>query len=135
MFIGRAQEKTALFRTEKRHNTEGRSYPWIVKSSGLVNQFYFYCVDADFGPFFIKFCSYFPHNAKLQRQPLGTAASYESGDRVHRTGQWLRYGRRSGRAAGDLRAAGPRDRCTATQMAGDLAASVHRSRPGRRLPL
>ena len=30
-----------------------------------VNHFYFYCVDADFGPFFLKFCSYFPYNAKL----------------------------------------------------------------------
>jgi hypothetical protein len=65
VFIGRAQEKTALFRTEKRHNAEGRPYPWIVKSSGVVNHFYFYCVDADFGPFFLKFCSYFPYNAKL----------------------------------------------------------------------
>jgi hypothetical protein len=24
-----------------------------------------YCVDEDFGPFFLKFCSYFPYNAKL----------------------------------------------------------------------
>ena len=31
----------------------------------MVNHFYFYCVDEDFGPFFIKFCSYFPYNAKL----------------------------------------------------------------------
>jgi hypothetical protein len=30
-----------------------------------VNQFYFYAVDADFGPFFLKFSSYFPYNAKL----------------------------------------------------------------------
>ena len=65
VFIGRAQEKTNLFRTEKRHNAEGRPYPWIVPASGVVNQFYFYCVDADFGPFFLKFCSYFPYNAKL----------------------------------------------------------------------
>jgi hypothetical protein len=43
----------------------GKTYPWIVKTTGLVNQFYFYCVDADFGPFFLKFCSYFPYNAKL----------------------------------------------------------------------
>ena len=42
-----------------------RRYPWIVKTTGLVNHFYFYCVDADFGPFFLKFCSYFPYNAKL----------------------------------------------------------------------
>ena len=65
VFIGRAQEKTALFRTEKRHDANGHSYPWIVKTTGLVNHFYFYCVDCDFGPFFLKFCSYFPYNAKL----------------------------------------------------------------------
>jgi hypothetical protein len=31
----------------------------------LVNQFYVYAVDRDFGPFFLKFNSYFPYNAKL----------------------------------------------------------------------
>ena len=65
LFIGRAQEKTAVFRTEKRHGDDGRSYPWIVKATGVINQFYFYCVDDDFGPFFLKFCGYFPYNAKL----------------------------------------------------------------------
>src|SRR5947209_5156528 len=65
LFVGRAQEKTNLFRTEKRRNAEGRPYPWIVRATGLVNSFYFYCVDEDFGPFFLKFCSYFPYNAKL----------------------------------------------------------------------
>jgi hypothetical protein len=65
VFVGRAQEKTPLFRTEKRRTADGRSYPWIVKTTGVVNQFYFYCVDADFGPFFVKVCSYFPYNAKL----------------------------------------------------------------------
>lgn len=65
LFIGRAQEKTGLFRTEKRHNSDGRPYPWIVRSTGVVNQFYCYCVDDDFGPFFLKFCSYFPYNARL----------------------------------------------------------------------
>jgi hypothetical protein len=66
LFVGRAQEKTALLRTEKRRNpVTGASYPWIVRSTGVVNHFYFYCVDSDFGPFFLKFCSYFPYNAKL----------------------------------------------------------------------
>jgi hypothetical protein len=65
LFIGRAQEKTALFRTERRRDANGDSYPWIVKTTGLVNHFYVYAVDADFGPFFLKFCSYFPYNAKL----------------------------------------------------------------------
>ncbi len=65
LFVGRAQEKTALFRTEKRHNSQGRPYPWIVKTTGVVNHFYLYAVDANFGPFFLKFCSYFPYNARL----------------------------------------------------------------------
>ena len=31
----------------------------------MVNHFYFYGLDEDFGPFFLKFCTYFPYNAKL----------------------------------------------------------------------
>jgi hypothetical protein len=65
LFIGRAQEKTSLFRTERRRDAQGDAYPWIVRATGVVNQFYVYAVDADFGPFFLKFCSYFPYNAKL----------------------------------------------------------------------
>jgi hypothetical protein len=35
VFIGKAQEKTAVFRTEKRRNPRtGQSYPWIVKVVG-----------------------------------------------------------------------------------------------------
>jgi hypothetical protein len=66
LFVGKAQEKTPVFRTEKRRNPKtGQGYPWIVRSTAMVNHYYFYCVDADFGPFFLKFCSYFPYNAKL----------------------------------------------------------------------
>src|SRR5712691_2696029 len=66
LFVGKAQEKTAVFRTEKRRNpVTGAVYPWIVRSTGMVNHFYFYCVDAEFGPFFLKFCSYYPYNARL----------------------------------------------------------------------
>ena len=43
----------------------GQSYPWIVRSTAMVNHYYVYGVDRDFGPFFIKFCTYFPFNAKL----------------------------------------------------------------------
>ncbi len=64
LFIGRAQEKVPLFRTRKRRRADGSSYPWIAAETGVVNQFYCYCVDEDFGPFFLKFCSYFPFNAK-----------------------------------------------------------------------
>ena len=65
LFIGRAQEKASLFRTERRRDAAGEAYPWIVRATGVVNQFYVYAVDDDFGPFFLKFCSYFPYNAKL----------------------------------------------------------------------
>jgi hypothetical protein len=66
LFLGRAQEKAPVFRTEKRRNpVTGATYPWIVRATTMVNHFYIYAVDADFGPFFIKFCSYFPYNAKF----------------------------------------------------------------------
>ena len=65
LFIGRAQEKNTVFRTEKRRAADGRSYPWIVRTTSVVNQFYVHCVDEDFGAFFIKFSSYFPYGARL----------------------------------------------------------------------
>jgi DNA-binding HxlR family transcriptional regulator len=66
LFVGKAQEKAAVVRTERRRNPQtGQPYPWLVRSTAMVNHFYFYAVDADFGPFFLKFCSYFPYNAKL----------------------------------------------------------------------
>jgi hypothetical protein len=66
VFVGRAQEKTPVFRTEKRRNpTTGQAYPWLVRSTAMINHFYFYAVDQDFGPFFLKFGTYFPYNAKL----------------------------------------------------------------------
>jgi hypothetical protein len=66
LFIGKAQEKTPVFRTERRRNEKtGATYPWLVASTAMVNHFYVYCVDRDFGPFFLKFSTYFPYNAKL----------------------------------------------------------------------
>jgi hypothetical protein len=66
VFIGKAQEKTPVFRTERRRNPKtGQPYPWIVRSTAMVNHYYIYARDDNFGPFFLKFCSYFPFNAKL----------------------------------------------------------------------
>jgi hypothetical protein len=64
VFIGVAQEKARVPRTERRQMGEG-NVPWIIYSSAMVNFYYFYCVDEDFGPFFMKFCSYFPYTAKV----------------------------------------------------------------------
>jgi len=89
LYVGKAQEKATVFRTESRyHPGTGQSYPWLVRSTAMVNNFYFYCVDQDFGPFFLKFCSYFPYNAKLclngheyvKRQLAQRAISFEALD-------------------------------------------------------
>ena len=66
LFVGRAQEKAGVWHTQRRHNpVTGGSYAWLVRSTAFINFFYFYCVDADFGPFFLKFGTYFPYTAKL----------------------------------------------------------------------
>jgi hypothetical protein len=65
VFIGRAQEKVSVWATTRRRDAEGKSYPWIVRESRVVTQWYFYCHDACAGPFFLKYCGYFPYNAKL----------------------------------------------------------------------
>ena len=109
VFIGRAQEKTAVFRTEKRCNAQGVSYPWIVKSTGMVNHYYFYCVDQDFGPFFIKFCSYFPYNAKvcLLTELRGVGARGAATVLSHgRTGRNTGSGRVGGTPAGSAAGGG-----------------------------
>jgi hypothetical protein len=65
LYAGRAQEKAGVWRTQRRYHPDGSSYAWLVRSSAFINHFYFYCLDADFGPFFIKFGTYFPYTAKL----------------------------------------------------------------------
>src|SRR3989441_3967417 len=66
LFVGKAQEKAAVFRTERSRDPHtGVSNAWLYRSTAMVNQYYFYALDRDFGPFFLKFCSYFPYNAKL----------------------------------------------------------------------
>src|SRR5450759_412425 len=66
LYVGRAQEKSGVWRTQRRHNpATGGSYAWLVRATAFINFFYFYCVDADFGPFFIKFSTYFPFTAKI----------------------------------------------------------------------
>ena len=63
---GVAQEKQKVFRTSKRRNpVTGATYPWLVPGSGVVNQYYFYCVDEDFGPVCVKLSSYFPYTGRL----------------------------------------------------------------------
>ena len=65
LFVGRAQEKALVWRTQRRYNQAGEPYAWLLRSTAFINYFYFYCVDEDFGPFFVKFSTYFPYTGKL----------------------------------------------------------------------
>jgi hypothetical protein len=65
-YIGTAQERFASFRMIKRRSVHtGQSYPWFTRGTVMCNHYYFYLVDEDFGPLFIKFCSYFPYTARV----------------------------------------------------------------------
>ena len=40
LFIGKAQEKTSVFRTERRRNEQtGATYPWLVRSTAKSTTF------------------------------------------------------------------------------------------------
>jgi hypothetical protein len=65
LFVGVAQEKLRVPRTTRRRTANGGTMPWIMYSTAMVNVYYFYCLDKNFGPFFIKFGSYFPFPIKL----------------------------------------------------------------------
>jgi hypothetical protein len=66
LYAGVAQEKQKVFRTSKRRNpVTGATYPWLVPGSGVINQYYFYCVDEEFGPVCVKFSGYFPYTGRL----------------------------------------------------------------------
>ena len=65
LFVGKAQEKASVFRTEKRTDAQGKKYPWIIRSTAMVTHYYVYLLDRDLGLLFLKFCTYFPYPAKL----------------------------------------------------------------------
>lgn len=66
LFIGVAQEKARRPRTESRcHAQSGARYPWVVQTTGYVNDDYCYAVDAAVGPCFLQLCSCFPYHGKL----------------------------------------------------------------------
>ena len=136
LFVGVAQEKTRVWRTRQRRDpVTGKRYPWLCQEPAMVNHWYFYGFDADFGPFYVKFCGYFPlHRADLpQRARVCQAAVPQGRDRLHRPGQRVRLGQRPGRGAAGLRRADrPEDVPIRRQVAGPAAAPVHPPRTSRR---
>ena len=82
LFAGVAQEKTRIWRTRQRTDAvTGKRYPWLCQEQAMVNHWYFYGFDADFGPFHIKFCGYFPYTGQ------STVNGHEYAKR-----QWLKAG-------------------------------------------
>lgn len=66
LYIGVAQEKFSGFRVMKKISAHtGTAFPWLYRSTVMCNQYYFYLVDEEFGPLFIKFSSYFPYTARI----------------------------------------------------------------------
>ena len=61
----RRKRKPACSAPRSGGTPHGKTYPWIIRSTAMPNHYYVYIVDRDFGPLFIKFCSYFPYPAKL----------------------------------------------------------------------
>src|SRR5215211_6375391 len=89
VLIGKAQEKTTTFRTTKGPGPRSANrYPRLLRTTALVNQYYFYGIDVDFGPFFFKFSSYVPYTAKfclngheyLKQQLVQAGIAYEALD-------------------------------------------------------
>lgn len=61
VFIGVAQEKAQAFQGRKING----QFQFTRDKTVYVNHYYFYIDDADFGPLFIKVCSYAPWGTKL----------------------------------------------------------------------
>ena len=84
VFVGVAQEKAQAFQGKK---IEGQF--WFTRDKTVyVNHYYFYLDDADFGPLFLKVCSYAPWSTKLclnghewaKRQLKNKGLAYEALD-------------------------------------------------------
>jgi len=90
LYIGKAQAKFATFRVTKKFSPHtGKPIPWLSRSSVMCNYYYFYLVDEDFGPLFIKFAAYFPYTVHVclngheyaKRQLVNAGLAFEALDK------------------------------------------------------
>jgi hypothetical protein len=66
LYVGFAQERARTWTATRRTNpVTGAVYTWIQPATRMVNWVYFYCFDAEFGPFLFRVCTYFPFDAQL----------------------------------------------------------------------
>jgi hypothetical protein len=88
VFVGVAQEKARAFSGRKRTKKGYVGFDYQRDKSVYVNHYYFYLDDEDFGPAFIKVCSYAPWGIKVclngnewaKRQLDKSGINYESLD-------------------------------------------------------
>ena len=107
VFIGVAQEKAHAFRASKRMDGPLVGFQYS-RQPVHVNYYYFYLLDADFGPAFIKVCTYAPFTLKvyLNGHEWAKRQLQQGGHRLRGAGQRLPLLRRPGPPPGDLRRAG-----------------------------
>jgi hypothetical protein len=66
VLIGIAQEKAMAFRSSSpKRSPNGLPHYDFTRASVCVNHYYFYILDRDFGPTFIKLCSYAPFAGRV----------------------------------------------------------------------
>ena len=97
------------------------TYPWIVKTTGMVNHFYFYCVDDDFGPFFIEVRLLLPVHREVAASTATTGRSAKPPRRVSasiRVGQRFRCCGRPAGCSGSATARSRSDRRAFAQVVG-----------------
>ena len=105
LYIGKAQEKARVLRTQASTDpVTGLRSTRLVSSAAMPNAYYFYVVDEDFGPLFVKFCSCLPlqRQAVPQRARVRQAPAAAGGHRLRGARQRPAQLRRPAAAAGDL---------------------------------
>jgi len=66
IFIGVAQENVSAFRSSLRRRPDGSVASFeFYRGQVCVNHYYFYVLDREWGPAFIKFCSYVPFGIRV----------------------------------------------------------------------
>jgi hypothetical protein len=89
LFIGIAQERAYAYKAHKRVQGKLVGFDYS-RQSVFVNHYYFYLEDEDFGPAFIKVCSYAPYAVKIclnghewaKRQLLQRGMGFEALDNM-----------------------------------------------------
>ena len=82
-----------MFRATKRTGAGGGIWFDFAKAERRVGVYYFYVLDPEFGPGFIKICTYFPYPAKvwLNGHEWAKRQADRGRHRLHRVGQRVRH--------------------------------------------